>query len=88
WPDYDPEAVIEETVTVIIQVNGKIRGKLENYPTDTPEPTVVKASGSNSSVKPYLNGREYRYVYIPNRLINFIVGEKLPPDSSIGKKEE
>jgi leucyl-tRNA synthetase len=87
WPDYDADAVIEETMTIIIQVNGRMRGKLENYPVNTPEPLLVKASGEVSTVEPYLKGKQYRYIYVPKRIINFVVGENLPPDSSIGEEE-
>lgn len=79
WPDYDKKAIEEEMITIPIQVNGKLRARMETAK-DTPEEIIVKQSGY--FVESYLEGKNYRYVYVPNRLINYIVGEKLPPDSS------
>ncbi len=84
WPGYDKTAVVEEMITIPIQVNGKLRARMEAAK-DTPEQTVVKQSGY--FVESYLEGKSYRYIYVPNRLINYIVGETLPPDSSAKKKD-
>ena len=72
WPSYDEEAVKEEIVTVVVQVNGKVRARLE-IERNTPEEEVVKMALSNENVKRHIEGKEIRKtIYIKNKILNIV----------------
>ena len=72
WPEYDEKKLKAETFQLVIQVNGKVRAKIE-APTDIDEKHAVELAQDDSVWLRYLEGRTYRVVFVPNRLINFIV---------------
>ncbi len=72
WPSYDEDAVKEEIVTVVVQVNGKVRARLE-IEKNTPEEEVVKMALSNENVKRHIEGKEIRKtIYIKNKILNIV----------------
>ena len=74
WPVCDEAKVVEHTVEVAIQVNGKLRGQIP-VAKDTPEDAVVAAARSDENVARYLDGvEERRVIYVKERLVNFVVG--------------
>lgn len=73
WPDYDPEAVKFDTVTIAIQVNGKLRSDME-MPRDSAQDEVINAALNDTRVKAYTDGKEIvKKIYIPNRLVNIVI---------------
>ena len=73
WPVHDEKYLVEDTVTVVIQVNGKLRGEVQ-VATDAAEDTVVAAAKAHDKVASYLDGHEPRKtVYVPGKLVNFVV---------------
>jgi len=73
WPDFDPEAAAEEQVTVVLQVNGKVRSKLMVAP-GTPEPRLRELALAEERVRSLLQGREARKVIVvPDKLVNVVV---------------
>ena len=73
WPSFDPELIREETVTMVVQVNGKVRDKLEVAP-DISEPEAQAAALASPKVREALAGREPgRLVVKPPRLVNVVV---------------
>jgi leucyl-tRNA synthetase len=73
WPAYDPALVAEETVTLVVQVNGKVRDRLEVAPSIDEEGARAAALAS-SRVRQTLGGREPRRVVArPPRLVNVVV---------------
>jgi len=74
WPSYDPAKLVEDTVTVAVQVNGKLRGSID-VATDAAEADVVKAARAEENVARHLEGvTERRVIYVKERLVNFVVG--------------
>lgn len=74
WPDFDPEKVVESTVEIAIQVNGKRRAAIQ-MPKAAEEATVVAAARADENVRRHLEGvQERRVIYVPGRLVNFVVG--------------
>ena len=74
WPQYDPVLLQEEPLTVIIQVNGKTRGTVEDIPPDWTEAQVVEKVREEPKVSSWLQGKPTRKViYVEKRLVNFIV---------------
>ncbi len=74
WPAYDEAKVRDEVVSVAVQVNGKLRGTISLAPgTDQAEAEALARAEEN--VARHLDNAEVRRViYVPNRLLNFVVG--------------
>jgi leucyl-tRNA synthetase len=73
WPTYDEALLIEDTATVVIQVNGKLRGEV-TVARGADETTVVAAAKANEKVARYLENQTIRKtIYIANKLVNFVV---------------
>lgn len=73
WFSYDEKALIAETYTLAIQVNGKLRAAIE-IPIDTPEDEVKKIAKSDNRVSKFIEGKEIvREIYVKNKILNIVV---------------
>ena len=73
WPIFDSSKIVSETVSLIVQVNGKMRAAVE-VPTDSLEENAVAIVSEHNEVKRWIQGREVkRIIYIKNKIINFVV---------------
>jgi leucyl-tRNA synthetase len=73
WPAWDESLVAQEEITLVIQVNGKLRDRIE-APANVSEDAARELALASAKVQPYIEGREIRKsVYVPGRLINFVV---------------
>jgi leucyl-tRNA synthetase len=73
WPKYDPKLIVEEEVTIIVQVNGKMRGKLE-LSAGTGEAEITKLAHDLESIKTHLHGKKVaKTIFIADNLINFVI---------------
>ncbi|HZK67233.1 MAG TPA: class I tRNA ligase family protein, partial [Chloroflexota bacterium] len=73
WPAWDEALTVEDVVTLVVQVNGKVRDKLE-IPAGMEKEEVRKTALERPKVQPYLEGKAVRgVVYVPNRLVNIVV---------------
>jgi leucyl-tRNA synthetase len=73
WPKYNANLVIDEEVTIVVQVNGKVRAKLQ-LRRDTSEENVKEVALKNESVKKHSNqGKIVKAIYIPNKLLNLVI---------------
>jgi leucyl-tRNA synthetase len=73
WPAYDEKYLVQDTITVVIQVNGKLRGEIQ-VATNAKEDEVVKAAKANDKVAGYLKDQTIRKtIYVPGRLVNFVI---------------
>jgi len=73
WPKYDPEKLVEDTVTIAIQVNGKLRGTID-VATDSSEEKIKKLATSNENVMKHLEGKEVvKIIVIKNKIVNIVV---------------
>ena len=73
WPEFDPDAVKFDTVTIAIQVNGKLRSEME-MARDSAKDDVISTALEDSKVKTYTDGKEIiKRIYIANRLVNIVV---------------
>ena len=72
WPVYDESALVSETVEFIIQVNGKVRAKLQ-LPTDISKEEIQKLALADENVQKYLNGEPRKIIFPPNtRLVSIV----------------
>ncbi len=73
WPSFDPAVATEDTVTVAVQVNGKLRGTVD-LPRDTGEEEAAAAALALPTVARALNGKAPRKtIVVPNRIVNVVV---------------
>ncbi len=73
WPSFDPALIVEDTAVIAVQVNGKLRGRIE-VPRDAAEADVLAAALADETVKAYIDGKEIRRrVVVPGRLVNLVV---------------
>ena len=73
WPSYDNDKTIDSDITMVIQVNGKVRERL-TCPRDTEKDVAITLCKGNDKVNQYLNnGKIIKVIFIPNKIINFVV---------------
>ena len=73
WPSYDESKLIDETYELVVQVNGKVRGKII-VNTDTSEEEMKKLAKEVDNVKVYLDGKEIiKEIVVPKKLVSFVV---------------
>ena len=73
WPVWDSEKLKSETVTVVVQVNGKIRSKIE-VEADSDEPTVSEAALADNRILEYTAGKNVvKVVVVKNKLVSLVV---------------
>jgi len=73
WPAYDPELAKEEEAEVVIQVNGKLRGRIF-VPFGTPGETLEKLALADPKVKAALDGKQVvKFIVVPDKLVNIVV---------------
>jgi leucyl-tRNA synthetase len=73
WPAFDPALATSERVTLVVQVNGKVRGKLD-VERGAPEEDAVALARSDEKIRSWVEGKEIaRTVYVPDRLLNLVV---------------
>ncbi len=73
WPVFDPNKLVANSVTIVIQVNGKHRGDV-TVPVDVTEPELVKLASAQPKVIPHLTDKPIKKtIYVKGRLINILV---------------
>src|SRR5919107_2826094 len=74
WPGYEEDLIQAQEITLIVQVNGKLRDRIE-APADISEEAAKELALSSARVRPHLEGKELRKsIYVPGRLVNLVVG--------------
>jgi leucyl-tRNA synthetase len=75
WPTFDPEKARVREVQVAVQVNGKLRGSIQGPPGMDRDEAEARAR-REENVARYLDGSHVRrVVYVPDRLVNFVIGK-------------
>jgi leucyl-tRNA synthetase len=73
WPAADPELLQRETFELVVQVNGKVRDRLQ-VPADLPEEELVARAKESPKVQSQLNGGEIRQtIVVPRKLVNLVI---------------
>ena len=73
WPEADPRYLAQEMVTVVVQVNGKLRDSFE-VPVDAEADAVKRAAAGREKLQPHLASKNVvKTVYVPGKLVNFVV---------------
>ncbi|NKB24288.1 MAG: leucine--tRNA ligase [Kiritimatiellae bacterium] len=73
WPVFSPDYLKEDEVEMIIQINGKLRGKIM-VPVGYPQAEVLNRVRSDTSISKYLENKSIqKEIYVPGKLVNFVV---------------
>ena len=74
WPQYDESKLVESTMELPVQVNGKLRDRI-TVPADADEDTILKTAEAAERIKPWLEGKTIRKrLYVAKKLVNLVVG--------------
>ncbi len=72
WPSYDESALLRETVSLVVQVNGKVRSTIE-VRAGAQEKDVMEAARSDERLRQWIEGKEIKKViYVPGRIFNIV----------------
>jgi len=73
WPEYDAAAAAEDVITLVVQVNGKVRDRL-TLPANVTEAEARAAALASEAVKKHLDGKPpQKVIYVPGKLVNVVV---------------
>jgi len=73
WPTYNAELVKADTVTIAVQVLGKLRGTLEVEP-GTDQAALESLAKQNQAILRFLEGKQVvKVIHVPNKILNFVV---------------
>jgi leucyl-tRNA synthetase len=73
WPEPDPALLIADSVTIAVQIMGKLRGTIA-VPPDSAAGDVIAAAETEPNVAAALAGKRIvRRIHVPNRIVNFVV---------------
>jgi len=72
FPQVNPIYLIDETVTYVVQINGRMRGKWE-LPRDQDENALLKFIQNQPQIAKHITGNVSKVIYVPNKLINIVV---------------
>ncbi len=73
WPEYEEEVITQDEVEVVVQINGKVRDRIQ-IRVEANEEEVLAAALSAQKVQPYVEGKkQVKTVYVPGKLINIVV---------------
>jgi leucyl-tRNA synthetase len=73
WPAFDPALLVEDSVEVPVQINGKLRGVV-NVPTGADKDAMLAAAKGDEKIAPYLDGKTVvKEIVVPGKLVNLVV---------------
>jgi leucyl-tRNA synthetase len=73
WPKFDEKYLIRETITLAVQINGKVRAEII-VPADIDEQSAIEAAKSNEKIAGYIAGKQIKKaIYVTGRLVSLVV---------------
>jgi leucyl-tRNA synthetase len=73
WPKWDDKYLVEDTMTIAVQVNGKVRAQI-TVATDATKDAILEAAKADPKVATYLNDQTIKKeIYVPNKLVSLVI---------------
>ncbi len=73
WPEYDEKALVKDTIEIVVQINGRIKEKI-NIAGDSSKEEMEKIAVENDKIKALTEGKNIvKIIAVPNKLINIVV---------------
>ena len=73
WPTYDPAQLVEDVVEIVVQINGKVKAKL-NISVDADKDSVIAQAKQEQNIASLIDGKTIvKEIYVPKKLVNIVV---------------
>ena len=73
WPNYDETALVKDEVEIVVQINGKVRGKL-SIPSNISREDMEKLAMEDEKIKVLVEGKNIvKIIAVPKKLVNIVV---------------
>ena len=73
WPEYDESKCVENTVEIVVQINGRVKIKM-NIPVDIQKEAVLEMAKSDEKIIPLIKDKNIvKEIYVPKKLVNIVV---------------
>jgi leucyl-tRNA synthetase len=72
WPAHDPALLVDDEIELVVQVNGKVRGKVR-LAADVTQEEALAAARADAAVVKFLTGEPRKVIFVPKRLLNVVV---------------
>ncbi len=73
WPEYDEEKTKDDSITLVVQVNGKVRSRI-TMPSGSDRDELLKAARADGNVQKWISGKEtVKEIVVPGKLVNIVV---------------
>jgi len=73
WPEWQEKYLVQDTVTIAVQVNGKVRGEI-TVSSDVSEEDAITAAQENEKVKIHISDKQIvKTIYVPGKIVNLVV---------------
>ncbi len=73
WPTYDPAQLVENVIEIVIQINGKVKSRL-NISADADKDSVISQAKNDEIISSMINGKDIvKEIYVPKKLVNIVV---------------
>jgi leucyl-tRNA synthetase len=71
WPSYDESQLVEDEIELVVQVNGKVRGRVR-VPREIDRDAALSAALAEPAVAKFVNGEPAKVIFVPGRLVNIV----------------
>ncbi len=72
WPSVDTNALVQDSIEIVVQVNGKLRGRVQ-VPSDATQELVQQIVLANEAIRKFITGAIKKFIYVPGKLANVVV---------------
>ncbi|MBQ3034391.1 MAG: class I tRNA ligase family protein, partial [Deferribacterales bacterium] len=73
WPTFNESYTISDEITLVVQINGKVRAEMK-FPRNVSQEIAMEAAFANEKVKNYIDGKDIiKKIFVPNKLISIVV---------------
>jgi leucyl-tRNA synthetase len=72
WPSIDANALVQDSIELVVQVNGKLRGRIR-VPTDAPDDYIRLIALEDEAVRKFVTSPPKKVVIVPKKLVNVVV---------------
>lgn len=73
WPTYDPAQLVENVIEIVLQINGKVKSRL-NISADADKDSVISQAKNDEIISSMIRGKDIvKEIYVPKKLVNIVV---------------
>jgi len=72
WPLVDEKALVQDSIEIVVQVNGKLRGRVQ-VPSDATQELVQQIVLANEAIGKFITGAIKKFIYVPGKLANVVI---------------